>query len=53
VVGWSSSLADTNIRLDNLVLRARSDLNTGLIAAARALISEDAVRPRTGQITDR
>jgi hypothetical protein len=52
MIGWSS-VADTNIRLDNLVLRARPDLATGFIAAARTLICEDAFHPRTGQITDR
>jgi hypothetical protein len=52
MVGWSS-VADTNIRLDNPVFNAQPNLKTGLIAAARALICEDAFRPRTGQITDR
>jgi hypothetical protein len=52
MVGWSS-VVDTNIRPGNPVFSARPGLKTGPIAAARALICEDAFRTGTGQITDR
>jgi hypothetical protein len=53
MMGCWSSVADTNIRLDNPVFSPRADLKTGPIAGARTLICEDAFQPRTGQITDR